>query len=156
MGSVSWDRDPQELGASQARPDELLLIPMCLEQAILEHPGPWETSLALQGSRGRKRARIICIWLRLENQRGFKTPANLTTNLFFKDIPEVKFSDELLIMPSIHTQLITSGAQKRVEACVSIHPFIYSFGSQEISTEGNHVAGDEDTIISNIRQSLTE
>lgn len=109
--------------------------------------------ITTSGPRGRKRVGIICIWLRLENQRRLKTQADLTTNPFFKGIPEIDFSPELLIMSYIHTRAITSNTHRRVAERMSIHPFIYSFGIQEISIKCNHVAGNEDISISKIRQS---
>lgn len=133
-GFISLDRDPQEPGNPRAS----------------WTPGNLITT---SSPRGRKRAGITCIWLRLENQRRLKTQADLTTNPFFKGIPEIDFSPELLIMSYIHTRAITSNTHRRVAERMSIHPFIYSFGIQEISIKCNHVAGNEDISISKIRQS---
>lgn len=61
--------------------------------------------ITVSGSGGRARTKIMCISLRLANQRRFKTQANLIADLFFRDIPEVIFSPAPPLMPYTHTFL---------------------------------------------------
>ena len=136
------------------------MIPMCSQSWSIRNPMKPHYYIWFERQ---KQQELPASDSRLKNQRRFRTETNLTTTLFFRDIPEINWGKQAPLIRSYINTLISksqtrivriiSKSQTRIVKRMSIHPFIYSFSNQEISTKCNHAASDGDTIINNIRQS---
>lgn len=90
-----------------------------------EYHEPLETSLLHLVQKTEKDQELSASDSDLKNQRRFRTQANLTTNLFFGDIPEVHWDTPgPLLMSSINAHAIISNTQIRIVKRTSVHSFV--------------------------------